>query len=197
MKIEGFVNQIISAGIVLACFLVFCFYVWNKNFAPENGEGNISTESDGQESVQNDMQILLADIAAQCEVWERRYGEENTLPVEIFQDLQRYVAEGECAEALLAYRQDELIYTVEELKEVCPDFETIVEQYFESEYGENRLETNKIYRLETADDKSCFLLFYRRFDTDREGYSFLSTKLLEEEEEGWRITANASGLWGG
>lgn len=185
------------AGICIAAFLFLCFYAWNRASNPERVAENVPGESDGQESVQNDTQIRLADIAAQCEVWERRYGEENTLPVEIFQDLQRYVAEGECAEALLAYRQDELIYTVEELKEVCPDFETLVEQYFESEYGENRLETNKIYRLETADDKSCFLLFYRRFDTDREGYSFLGTKLLKEDEEGWRITGNASGLWGG
>lgn len=185
------------AGIFLAAFLFLCFYAWHRASNPESVAENVPGELDGQESVQNDTKILLADIAAQCAVWERRYGEEAALPVEIFQDLQRYVAEGECAEALFAYRQNELIYTVEELKEVCPDFETLVEQYFENEYGENRLETNKIYRLKTADDKSCFLLFYRRFDTDREGYSFLGTKLLKEDEEGWRITGNAGGLWGG
>lgn len=157
----------------------------------------LQEDVEGQELAQNDTQILLADIAAQCEVWERRYGEENTLPVEIFQDLQRYVAEGKCEEALLAYRQEELICTVEEVKEVCPDFETLVEQCFEREYGENCLETNRIYRLETEDGQSCFLLFYRRFDADREGYSFLGTRLLKLSEEGWLITGNSSGLWGG
>ncbi len=204
MKRKGFIKKITGAGFILAAFLFLCIGAWSRDSNSESvaenvlGEAeNVPRESDGQESVQDNTQIRLADIAAQCAVWERRYGEENTLPVEIFQDLQRYVAEGECAEALLAYRQEELLYTVEELKEVCPDFETLVDQCFESEYGENRLETNKIYRLETADDKSCFLLFYRRFDTDREGYSFLGTKLLEEDDEGWRITGNANSLWGG
>ena len=107
-------------------------------------------EPERQETVQSDTQIQLADITAQCEVWESRYGEENALPVDIFKDLQRYVAEGECAEALSAYRQEELIYTVEELREICPNFETLVEEYFKTQYGENLLETNKIYRLDAA-----------------------------------------------
>lgn len=187
MKLEGFIKKIISAGIVLASFLVLCFYVWNRDFVPENGGENLSVEPD---------EILLADIASQCEVWERRYGEENTLPVEIFQDLQRYVAGGEGAEALLAYRQEELICTVEELKEICPDFEMLVEQFFKSEYGENRLETNKIYHLEAGQDKNCFLVFYRRFDTD-EGYNFLATRLLIEGEDGWQLKSNSTGMSGG
>ncbi|MDE6674122.1 MAG: hypothetical protein K2K19_04810, partial [Acetatifactor sp.] len=151
----------------------------------------------GQETAQNDTPILLADITMQCEVWESRNGEEDTLPVEIFKDLQRYVAGGECAEALSAYRQEELICTVEELKEFCPDYEMLVAEYFKTEHGETLLDTNKIYRLEAANDKSCFLLFYRRLDTDREGYSFLGTMLLQEDTEGWRITSNSSSLAGG
>lgn len=46
-----------------------------------------------QETAQSDTQIQLADITAQCQIWESRYGKENEFPVDIFKDLQRYVAE--------------------------------------------------------------------------------------------------------
>ena len=159
--------------------------------------GIIIREPERQETSQSDTQIQLADITAQCEVWESRYGKENELPVDIFKDLQRYVAEGECAEALSAYRQEEIICTVEELKEVCPDYGKLVEEYFQTQYGENLLETDKIYRLEQVDGKNCFLMFYLHFDTYLEDGSYLSTMLLEEGGEGWQVTSNSSGACGG
>lgn len=208
MNIKGSRKKIIGAGVLLAGSLFFGIFAWSRNSASEGTQNvsaepdgqehmqNVPGEPDGQESAQDDAQIPLADIAAQCQIWERRYGKENTLPVEIFQDLQRYVARGECAEALSAYRQEELLCTVEEMKEVCPEFETLVDQYLKRQYRETRFEANKIYRLETADGTSCFLLFYRSFDTDREGYSVLSTMLLKEGDEGWQITGNSDGSGG-
>lgn len=205
MKIKGSRKKIIGAGVLLAGSLFFGIFAWSRNSASEGTQNvsaepdgkehvqNVPGEPDGQESAQDDVQIPLADIAVQCQIWERRYGKENTLPVEIFQDLQRYVARGECAEALSTYRQEELLCTVEEIKEVCPEFETLVDQYLKREFWETRLEANKIYRLESADDKPCFLLFYQCIDRD---CIFLSTMLLKEGEEGWQITGNSGGGWG-
>lgn len=143
----------------------------------------------------DDQQIKQADIAAQCSAWERRYGTEGELPVELFIELQRYVAEGKCADALSDYRQDELICTVEELAEACPDYEALVEEYLADQYGENFWQTEKIYRLQTADGKDCFLLFYvHRTVTDDKGY--LSTMTLKKDGEKWRLTGNAGGAGG-
>lgn len=115
--------------------------------------------------------------------------------MELFSDLQRYVAEGKCAEALSDYRQEELICTAEELAKACPDYETLLEEYFADKRGENILQTDKIYRLEEADGKSCFLLFYLQYaETDDTG--FLSTVTLLRDGEEWRLTGNAGGVSG-
>ncbi len=143
-------------------------------------------------AAQNDYQpIKQSDIVAQCMVWESRYGTEDVLPVELFTDLQRYVVEGKYVEALSDYRQNELICTVEELAEACPDYETLVEEYFADQWGENLLQTEKIYHLQKADGEDCFLLFYVNFaGSDDKGY--LSTMTLKKDGQEWRLTGNTS-----
>lgn len=143
----------------------------------------------------DDQQIKQADIAAQCSAYESRYGTEGELPVELFTDLQRYVAEGKYAEALSDYRQDELICTVEELAAACPDYEALVNEYLADQYEENILQTEKIYRLQKAEGKDCFLLFYlHRTGTDDKGC--LSTMTLKKDGGEWRLTGNAGGAGG-
>lgn len=195
MRGKGATKKNIGAGIVLVGFVLLCFFVCWQASAMNNGAGDIQKKAHGREAAQNDGIIQQADIAAQCEVWESRYGTEAALPVELFSDLQRYVAEGKCAEALFDYRQEELICTAEELAKACPDYETLLEEYFADKRGENILQTDKIYRLEEADGKSCFLLFYLQYaETDDTG--FLSTVTLLRDGEEWRLTGNAGGVSG-
>lgn len=204
MKRKGFIVIKIMAAVMLIAVLLFHFFsMQGRDSAPENGPGILPEVTDGQkakasqEEIQEDGQIPLADLTAQCEAWEGRNGAENSLPVEILKDLQRYVAEAECARALADYRQEELIFTVEELKEACPGYETLVEEYFETEYGDHRLVTDKIYCLEEADGQKCFLLFYLKSYGYEDNKSYLSTMLLKEDGEEWQIKSNASGAWGG
>lgn len=196
---RSLVKLISCGGIFLAVFLFLCFSVPNKKMVLEDNAENVTWDLGVYALMQKNTQIRLADITVQCQAWERRFGKENTLPVELFKDLQPYVAEGNCEGALLAYRQEELIVTVEKMKEICPDFESLIADYFESEqYMECFLEKNKIYQLQSSDGSLCFLLFYRGsyVFTDEE-VSYLHTVILEESGEGWRIRGNSSSSAGG
>ncbi|MCM1120703.1 MAG: hypothetical protein NC543_15225 [bacterium] len=195
MRGKGATKKKIGAGIVQAGFVLLCIFVCWQASAMNNGAGNFLKKMDGRKAAQNDGPIQQADIAAQCEVWESRYEMEAALPVELFSDLQRYVAEGKCVAALADYRQEELICTAEDLAKACPDYETLLEKYFADERGENILQTDKIYRLEGADGKNCFLLFYLHYsETDSTG--FLSTVTLLRDGEEWQLTGNTGGVSG-
>lgn len=195
MKRRGVENKKTGAKVVLAGFVLLSFFVCRQVPVLQNGAGDYLKKRDGREAAQNERQIQLADIAAQCMVWESRYGTENALPVELFADLQRYVAEGKCAAVLPGYRQDELICTVEELAKSCPDYKTLVGKYFADQYGENFLQTDKIYRLEKADGEGCFLLFYLHY-TGTDDSGCLSTMTLKKDGEEWQLTGNAGRVSG-
>ena len=135
----GYITKKIGAGIVLAGFVLLCFSACRRAFSPKNGAREVLKKADERKAAQADMQIRQADIAAQCRVWESRDGTEDRLPVELFSDLQRYVAEGRCMDALADYRQEELLCTAEELAKRCPDYVRLVEEHFADWRGEHFL----------------------------------------------------------
>ncbi len=194
MKRMGYITKKIGAGIVLAGFVLLCFSACRRAFSPKNGAREVLKKADERKAAQADMQIGQADIAAQCRVWESRYGTEDRLPVELFSDLQRYVAEGRCMDALADYRQEELLCTAEELAKRCPDYERLVEEHFADWRGEHFLQQDKIYCLEDADGGDCFLLFFLHYAEGDTG--FLSTMTLKKEGEEWGLTGNAGGVGG-
>lgn len=185
---------------MLAGVALFLFSACRQASAPKNdAEGfrkeTFLNEADAREPAQKDEPIPQADVAAQCRAWESRYGTEAALPVELFADLQRYVAEGKCASAPSDYRQEELLCTAEELAKACPDHEALLKEYFAGARGENVLQADKVYRLEEADGSVCFLLFYlHRAEPGDAG--FLSTMTLKREGEEWRLTGSAAEMGG-
>lgn len=86
MKRRGVENKKTGAKVVLAGFVLLSFFVCRQVPVLQNGAGDYLKKRDGREAAQNERQIQLADIVAQCMVWESRYGTENALPVELFAD---------------------------------------------------------------------------------------------------------------
>ncbi|MDE7323465.1 MAG: hypothetical protein K2N73_12260 [Lachnospiraceae bacterium] len=141
-------------------------------------------------SGKKDDRMPKADIAADCAVWEKRYGRENTLPAELLADLQDYVANRYYIGALAAYRDESLLCTREELQRACPEYKMLMEQSFVgSGYGREALDEDRIYCLD-RNAKMSFLLFTNIFYDDAVR---IGTLLLEDEESGWTVKrSNAS-----
>lgn len=135
---------------------------------------------------------LKADIIADCAVWEKRHGREETLPAGLLAELLDYAAREQYMDALAAYRDESLLCTVEELRAACPSYRTIIEQTVAHEQGKKeRLDEERIYRLE-RNGKNCFLLFWDIYDAET---VWMKPLLLEEGDNGWMMEG-ASGLYG-
>ncbi|MEZ3427062.1 MAG: hypothetical protein K1W13_06640 [Lachnospiraceae bacterium] len=103
---------------------------------------------------------------------------------EMLADLQEYVRRGALPEAIAAYRDETLLIGEEELRRLCPDYESLLAEYIEERFGKTvnvyEVKDNivQIYKLrQESEQKVLLLLEYGDSETpwyyiEREGESY-------------------------
>lgn len=115
-----------TAAVLFMGVLLYAFGVWESGrqnlFTGEKEKRFYPTRTEAQERAKEEPVLCVPAGEAYLS------GEETGIAEGLLAELQEYVSRGEQSEAMEAYRDETLIVDVEDLLNLCPEYESLIEE---------------------------------------------------------------------
>ena len=131
-------KHILRMAAVLPVIAVLCMSGIHANAEKSNLSADVRKQEDRFYPSEEEAGRLAETLPILCTPVEATYQKNEDGPgfsEELLADLQEYVRRGELAEAIDAYRDETLLINVEELRLLCPDYESLLAEWMKEQQG--------------------------------------------------------------
>lgn len=131
-------KHILRMAAVLPVIAVLCMFGIHANAEKSNLSADVRKQEDRFYPSEEEAGRLAETLPILCTPVEATYQKNEDGPgfsEELLADLQEYVRRGELAEAIDAYRDETLLINVEELRLLCPDYESLLAEWMKEQQG--------------------------------------------------------------
>lgn len=131
-------KYLLRTAAVLSAIAALCMFGIHANAEKSNLSAAARKQEDRFYPSEEEAGRLSEMLPILCTPVEATYQKNEDGPgfsEELLADLQEYVRRGELAEAIDAYRDEALLTNVEELRLLCPDYESLLAEWMKEQQG--------------------------------------------------------------